>query len=326
MKTYLTVFLLAFFSGCIFLNVLKRYSFKESIFRHKNNVSFLGGVGLLASFSLGVSIPFFYKRVHMPPELIHILIFSFIVFITAAFDDLKELSLSKKILVQVIIICLFLVKGKLIQVYFIPLWGNYLISFLWLLGVTNMFNLLDIGDGLCVGVSLIAGLAFFIVLAISGNFITAGLFAGLCGALLSCLIFNFPPAKIILGNSGSHFLGFLFATLSIHGDYATMANPYSVLIPLIILAFPMIDTLYLISIRFKKGLAPLRKSKDHIFLQLLVAKNKKRQALFNIYLVTFLWGVSGVLLFFKINIFFLGCFTLAIISSARLIFSVQHNN
>lgn len=323
MKVYLITFLLSFFSGYILSNILKRFSFKAHLFKHKDNVSFLGGAGLLLSFVLGFSSLFFYKNIYMPSGLTHILIFAFIIFIIGLFDDFKEFSLFKKIFIQVIIIGLFLVKGKPIQIYFISLWGNYLISFLWIMGITNIFNLLDIGDGLCAGVSLIAGLAFFIVLFISGNLITAGLFASACGALFSFLIFNFPPAKIVLGNSGSHFLGFLFATLSIHGDYATLDNPFSVLIPLVILAFPMIDTLYLIAIRLKKGIVPLRKSNDHIFLRLLSSGKRIKPALFDTYLVAFLWGISGVFLLFSINILFLSSIILAILFSIRLIFTAQ---
>jgi UDP-GlcNAc:undecaprenyl-phosphate GlcNAc-1-phosphate transferase len=320
MKIYLVIFLLSFFSGFVLLNILKRFSFKEPFFKRKNNTPFLGGTGLLLSFAFGFLPLFVYKNIYISSELTHILIFAFIVFIIGLLDDFKEFSLFKKIFIQVIVIGLFLVRGKPIQIYFIPLWANYFVSFLWIMGITNVFNLLDIGDGFCAGVSLITGLAFFIVLFISGNFITAGLFACVCGALLSFLIFNFPPAKIMLGNSGSHFLGFLFAALSMHGDYATLNNPFSVLIPLVILAFPMIDTLYLIVIRLKKGIAPLKKSNDHIFLHLLFSGKGIKHALLDTYLVTFLWGVSGIFLTFGINIFFLSFVTLAILFSARLIF------
>ncbi len=320
MKIYLVIFLLSFFSGSVLINRLKRFSFKEPFLKHKNNTPFLGGTGLLLSFGFGASALFFYKNIYISSELTRILIFAFIVFIMGLLDDFKEFSLFKKVLIQVIVIGLFLVKGKPIQVYFIPLWANYFVSFLWIMGITNVFNLLDIGDGFCAGVSLIAGLAFFIVLFINGNLITAGLFACVCGALFSFLIFNFPPAKIMLGNSGSHFLGFLFATLSMHGDYATLDNPFSVLIPLVILAFPMIDTLYLIVSRLKKGIAPLMKSNDHIFLHLLSLGKTIKHALLDTYLTTFLWGVSGISLIFGINIFFLSFIALAILFSTRLIF------
>lgn len=323
MKVYSIIFLVAFALGCFLLNVLKALSFKKTVFKNKDNASILGGIGLLLSVMMGLVCFSFYKDMPLSFELIHILGFAFVIFITGLFDDFKEFSLYKKIFIQVVVIGLFLVHGKPIQMYFIPMWGNYLISFLWIMGITNVFNLLDIGDGLCAGVSLIIALSFFVVLFIGGNLLTAGLFAVLCGALFSFLIFNFPPAKIILGNSGSHFLGFLFAVLSIHGDYATLNNPFSVLIPLIILAFPLIDTFYLIIVRIKKGLAPLRKSDDHIFLHLLFPGKKIKPALFDIYLVTFLWGMSGVSLAFGINIFFLVFVFLAALLSTRLVFTAR---
>lgn len=324
MKIYSISFLAAFISGYLVLKVLKAVSSKLPVFRNKDNISILGGMGLLLSFMLGLLYFAFHAEIPLSFELIHILIFSSIIFAAGLFDDLREFSLSKKILVQVVIIAAFLVHGKPIQMYFIPLWGNYLISFLWIIAITNIFNLLDIGDGLCAGVSLIAGLAFFTVLFISGNPLTAGLFAGLCGGLFSFLILNFPPAKIVLGNSGSHLLGFLFATLSIHGDYATLNNPFSLLIPLVILAFPLIDTFYLVVVRLKKGIIPLRKSNDHIFLRLLFSGKKEKSALFDIYLVAFLWAVSGVFLILGINILFLASALLAVLFSTKLIFTVRN--
>ena len=323
MRPYLDAFLVSFFLGCFLLFLLKRFSRIQSIFRHNDEASFVGGVGLLLSFVLGSATLFFYKNVYVSRELTHILIFAFLFFITCLFDDFKEFSLSKKIIIQVILIGLFLVKGKPIQIYFVPLWGNYIISFLWIAGITNVFNLLDIGDGFCAGVSLIVGLAFFITLFIGGNIITAGLFAALCGALSAFLIFNFPPAKIMLGNSGSHFLGFLFAVLSMHGDYATLDNPFSVLVPLTILAFPMIDTLYLIVARLRKGIFPLKKSNDHIFLSLLSSGKGIKHVLLEIYLITLLWGTSGVFLVFGLNAMFFVSATLAILFSVRLIVMVQ---
>ncbi|MDP8297237.1 MAG: MraY family glycosyltransferase [Candidatus Orphnella occulta] len=324
MKFYLAAFLISFFSCCILLILLKRFSCRQSIFRNNDEASFIGGTGLLLSFALGSATLFFYKNVYVSRELTHILLFAFFIFTTCLFDDFKEFSLFKKVLIQVIVVGLFLIKGKPIQIYCIPLWTNYIISFLWIVGITNIFNLLDIGDGFCAGVSLIACVAFFAVLFIGGNIITAGLFAALCGSLSAFLIFNFPPAKIMLGNSGSHFLGFLFATLSMHGDYATLDNPLSVLIPLVILAFPMMDTLYLIVVRLKKGIFPFRKSEDHIFLNLLSSGKGMKPALFEIYLVTLLWGISGVLLIFGLNPLFLIVTMLAALSSVRLILIVQH--
>ncbi len=323
MKIYLIIFLAAFFLGYILLNALKVLSSKKTVFRNKDNVSILGGIGLLLSVMLGLLCFSLYRGMFPSFEIIHILVFSLIIFVTGLLDDFREFSLSKKIFIQIVVIGVFLIHGKPIQMYFIPWWGNYLISFLWIMGITNVFNHLDIGDGLCAGVSLIVGLSFFSVLFISGNLLTAGLFAALCGALFSFLIVNFPPAKIILGNSGSHFLGFLFAVLSIHGDYATLNNPFSVLIPLVILAFPLIDTFYLIIVRVKKGLVPLRKSDDHVFLRLLSSGKKIKPALFDIYLITSLWGVSGVSLAFGVNIFFLIFVSLAVLFSVRLVFTAR---
>ncbi len=325
MQIFAVTFALSFISGCILFTILKQYPSKAPVLNNDNRASILGGTGFLLSFFLGLLCFLFYARIPLPAEITYILLFSVIIFVTGLVDDFREFSLTKKVIVQVLIFSLFLLKAKPVQIYYLPMWGNYIISFLWIMGITNVFNLLDIGDGLCAGVSSIAAVSFFIALSLSGNFITAGLFAGLSGALLSFLIFNFPKAKVVLGNSGSHFLGFLFAALSIHGDYATLENPFSVLIPLVILAFPIIDTLYIITARVKKGIIPIKKSRDHIFLRLISSGKKIRPVLFSVYFVTFLWGLSGVLLIGNINILFLSVFLISVLLTIKLILSARVN-
>ena len=97
-----------------------------------------------------------------------------------------------------------------------------------------------------------------------------------------------------MGNSGSHFLGFLFAVLSMYGDYATKGNKFALLVPAFILFFPVIDTLFLIIVRLRKGIIPLKKSDDHMFLLLLSSGCSLKNALSRVYFVSFLWAVSGL--------------------------------
>lgn len=320
MKQYLTFFSLSFVVGFILLGILTNKRLKSSFLRNNKNKSVLGGVSLFFSFMLIFLFFSKYRNGIIPDSLMHILILSSAVWIFGFLDDLRELSLFTKIFLQVLIVAVFLIKGKKVDIYYFPYWINYIISFLWIVGVTNVFNLLDIGDGLCGGVSFIVGVSFFIISIASGNYILAGLFASLCGALLSFLFFNLPPARILMGNAGSHFLGFLFATLSMYGDYATLENPFVLFVPLFILAFPLIDTAYLIIIRITKGIVPLRKSNDHIFLHLLFSGKNIKSALFSVYFVTLLWGISGVSLVFSMNILFLTFLFLAALFSVRLVF------
>lgn len=191
--------------------------------------------------------------------------------------------------------------------------------FIWIAAITNVFNLLDIKDGLCSGISFIVSICFLCILVISSDYLSAFVLASLSGAVLSLLLLNFPPAKVYMGNSGSHVLGFLFAAFTIYGDYATLDNPLALFIPLVILAFPVIDTVFLIVVRMRKGIFPLRKSNDHLFMKLVASGWSFKKTLLYIYIINIFWAVSAVYLFLGRNSFsflFLACaaiFTLSIL-------------
>ncbi len=320
---YFVGLLSSFFLTCLLLTVLRKLSLKISKLRYPGGAPFLGGVGIAISFLTIIIFILTIFKISLSAQLIRILIFAYLFLIIELFDDLKEFSLSKKIVLQIILIVVFLIKAKKIQIYFLPYGINWIISFLWIMGITNALNLLDIKDGLCSGVSLILCFVFFTVGLICKDTISSLIFATLLGSLLSFYIFNLPPAKMYLGNSGSHFLGFLFATLSIHLDYATLENVPAIFTPILVLGFPIIDTIFLILTRAKKGIIPLRKSQDHIFLKLIGAGIPYNKALIVIYIATFLWGSCGVfLLLGKISIFYL-IFILTILLTTFMIYKAN---
>ena len=323
MRHYLAFAISSFVAGCLLLFLVKTVSAKLGFLNQERKVPFTGGL----AFSLAFIIPYFYfvfsLNLIVPFQLLYLLVFAFLLLLVEIIDDFKDLPLKARVLIQLVFVALFLLYGKRVQIYFFPFWVNYLLSFLWIMGITNAFNLLDIGDGLCGGVSFFIGLAFFSVSVIKGNFLLAGLFASLSGAILAFNIFNFPPAKIFMGNSGSHFLGFLFASLSIYGDYATFRNPISLVVPLLILSFPIIDTIYLILARVNKKIIPLRKSNDHIFLQLLIRGYHKKRALLITYLITLFWCISGVFVANGFNYLFLTYLVFALVANVFLLINVN---
>lgn len=290
---YFLLFFVSIVLTFSFIIVLRGISLSFKVFRTRDNVSYLGGVGVLLGFL--ISLFLFYRQI--PLYLNYILFSSIVVFVVKVIDDLIDFSLVAKLLLQISIVVFFLSLGKGMQFYFLPWYLNYFFSFLWLMGIMNAFNLMDISDGLCGGVSLVIAFSFLGVFLIAQNILLIYLFISLCGALCAFLFFNFPPAKVFMGNSGSHFLGFLFGALSMYGDYSSQVNLFSCVLPVVILAFPIIDTLFLISIRLKKGIFPFKKSNDHIFLRLQSDKNDVRKILFMIYCVCVLWGVAGILIY-----------------------------
>jgi UDP-GlcNAc:undecaprenyl-phosphate GlcNAc-1-phosphate transferase len=292
---------LVFFLGlCFVLNFIFLSCAKKIYLRFKSlrrdGPPFAGGVCFWLAFILSYLLYLEVNKISISRELIWLLSFSSILLAIEFIDDLREFSLKMKLPLQLIFIFLFLIQSKKIQIYFLPFWVNYLLSFLWIMGLTNAFNLLDIKDGLCSGVSLIIALTFVVASLLCGDYILVPIFLILSGGLASFYLLNLPPARVYMGNSGSHFLGFLFASLSIHLDYATLQNIPAVLVPLLVLAFPIIDTSFLILARLRKKMIPFKKSEDHLFLRLLKRGFPLEKILIAIYLTTLSWCMAGLFL------------------------------
>jgi UDP-GlcNAc:undecaprenyl-phosphate/decaprenyl-phosphate GlcNAc-1-phosphate transferase len=311
--------LISFLTGLFLIFLFKRLSLKFSIFRQDKGISYLGGLAISISFLVAILANLFIQRSNFSFNLFWIITFSLGFLILEFFDDLKDFSLRIRIVAQLILIVAYLLLAKRIEIYFFPAWLNYVLSFLWIMGITNAFNLLDIKDGLCAGVALITGLFFALISLLNGNVQLSVIFLALAGALCAFLIFNLPPAKVYMGNSGSHFLGFIFAALSIRGDYATLRNPASIFIPVLLLAFPIIDTSYLIFQRIRKRILPLKKSNDHIFMHMISNGFFEKKMLVTIYFVTLLWGLTGLSVVRGVNILFFFCLTIAVLFSFIII-------
>lgn len=171
-------------------------------------------------------------------------------FVLGFWDDLKPLSPGIKFGVQLILATVIYFAGFKISNITNPLDTGVLeiglfdlpITILWIVGITNAFNLIDGLDGLASGVAIIASISIFIITFMSGQIWASILSLIIAGALLGFLRYNFNPAKIFLGDSGSLFIGFSLALLSIQGT-AKISTGFAVLLPILVLALPITDTL-----------------------------------------------------------------------------------
>ncbi len=193
-----------------------------------------------------------------------------LIFALGLMDDLRKpkgLPIWVRLGVQGVAAALLIQYGVCVQV-FTAAWLNHALTFLWLVGLTNAFNLLDISDGLCISQTLIcaAGLLF---IALPGELWYVNFAAlALLGAGLVFWPFNHATrGKIFLGDSGSTFLGFMIAALSMGTQYSNQ-NPYGYTTPLFIVAVPLLDTTFVCLARLLQGKNPLRGSKDHLALEL----------------------------------------------------------
>ena len=176
---------------------------------------------------------------------------------------------------------------------------SYIITICWIIGITNAINLIDGLDGLSSGVTLISCLSLLIVFALNNSpLIAIVLITALAGALVGFLPFNFNPAKTFIGDTGSNFMGFALAIISILG----VAKTYTALVliaPIIILGMPIFDTLFAIFRRIIKGKsikAVFEPDKGHLHHKLMAKGYTQRQAVLIMYGITAILGMFAVIL------------------------------
>ncbi len=255
---------------------------------HRSPVPYLGGIAIYLSFLLSLAFTAEFQR-----EVLGILLAGAIVVLLGLIDDLGVLSPSIKLAGQVIAILTLMKASVTIKLTFLPFWAALLLSFLWLLAVTNAFNLIDIMDGLAAGVGLAASLVLLGVALGNGRETVATLLAALAGSLLGFLRYNFEPARIYMGDTGSLFVGLMLGALAMNNSY-TERNLVASLSPVIILGVPIFDMLFVMFIRWRRGIPVMRGSPDHFALRLRKWRLTTRQTVLTSYAATVLLGAAGI--------------------------------
>ena len=227
-----------------------------------------------------------------------------ILFVTGLLDDVRGLGPVTKLIAQITASLIVYAHGFRIEVLSVgptaelPLgWMALPITVLWIVGVTNAFNLIDGLDGLASGIALVA-LASTLVTAVAlGNAEVVFVSTALVGALIGFLRYNFSPARIFLGDSGSLFVGFMLAVLSVHGSMKS-ATAVVMIVPLFALAIPLLDTALAILRRWLRCVPLSPADGRHIHHRLLALGLTHRSAVILLYLVATALAVVGLLLVF----------------------------
>lgn len=210
-------------------------------------------------------------------------------------DDFRPLRPQVKFLVQVIVTAIVVAGGVKLTVTGVPP-IDQLLTLVWLVGVTNAFNLLDNMDGLAAGIGLIAAgfrCYFFLV---DGNAEGAWIAATLCGALAGFLLFNFQPASIFMGDTGSLFIGMLVGGLNVIGPYAYSRGTVAVLmLPVLVLLVPIFDTLFVTIARTLAGRSIAQGGRDHTSHRLVALGLSERGAVLALWSMAFGSGIVAVL-------------------------------
>ncbi len=258
----------------------------EHLKRHAKPVPYLGGVAVYVAFMAALIVVKIWQHGTVI-GVVGILAGATLIMVLGVVDDLRTLSPAVKFLGQFAAAGVLLLCNMRLQ--FIP--DPYLaavVSVLWVVGVTNAMNLIDIMDGLSAGVAVIAAAWLFAVSAGSGRFNTVLILAALSGAALGFLPHNFPRARIYLGDAGALLLGFVLASVSMGQGYSRV-NPIAVLAPVLILAVPIFDTLFIMFLRHRRGVSMFRGSPDHLALRLVKLGLTRTQT------VGVLWLAAAVL-------------------------------
>jgi UDP-GlcNAc:undecaprenyl-phosphate GlcNAc-1-phosphate transferase len=232
---------------------------------HKDPVPYFGGLAIY----LGVIIPLclFYQ---FDKSVLSILLAGTLVLLLGLIDDFGVLTPAAKFVGQ-FIATMVLVKGDiLIRIETFPPYLNLFLTVVWIIGITNAINIIDIMDGLAAGVCLIAALVLFAVSVINGHEMIAMFAITLAGSLAGFLPYNFRPAKIYMGDTGSMFLGLTLGTLAILGNYSSK-NSLAYFNPLLIFGVAIFDTMYVMLLRAIKGRSMFLGSKDHFAVRLKIA-------------------------------------------------------
>jgi UDP-GlcNAc:undecaprenyl-phosphate GlcNAc-1-phosphate transferase len=225
-------------------------------------VPYLGGLAVF----LGTLLPA-AMFVQFSDNVMGLLLASSIIILLGLIDDVGGLSPRIKLLGQIIAVFLLLKSGIRIRIEQFPPLVNIGLTFLWMIVMTNGFNLIDVMDGLAGGVAVVAAAGLGFVFLADGNRIGFVLCTALGGSLLGFLRFNRPPAQIYLGDTGSLFLGFFLGGLAIGGDY-TMHNPLGWLTPLALFSVPLFEIAFVSWLRMRRGASILVGSRDHFSLRL----------------------------------------------------------
>ncbi|HJZ13589.1 MAG TPA: MraY family glycosyltransferase [Acidobacteriota bacterium] len=256
---------------------------------HAEPVPYFGGLAIY----LAVLIPLclFYE---FDARILSILLAGTLVLLLGLIDDFGVLTPGAKFVGQ-IIAAIVLVKGDVImRVETFPLWLNLTMTMLWLVGMTNALNIIDIMDGLAAGIALIGSLVLFVVALINHDTMIAIFTATLAGGLIGFLPYNFRPARIYMGDTGSMFLGLTLGTLAIIGDYSDR-NRLAFLNPLLIFGVAIFDTIYVMILRVLQGRTPFLGSRDHFAVRLKLIGWPVDRIVLGSYLMAIVLGGAALL-------------------------------
>ena len=269
---------------------------------HVKAVPRAGGVSVVITFYIGICITWLLGEFEgvQARLLIGFLLSTFLIAAISLIDDITDQSALVKLVTQMVAVAIVLSLGITLDEIAIPVVGyvdlgvvGYVISFFWILGLTNSYNFMDGLDGLAGGVAVIAGLFFMIITFYEGSsFVYITSYSLLAGAL-GFLFLNFPPAKIILGDVGAAFLGFVFAVLAIIATRYDESRTSFLVIPVLMFNF-IYDTSYTFVRRLAQGRNVLEAHREHLYQLMNRSGFSHMEVVLTQYCMVFMQGLGAL--------------------------------
>ena len=305
MRPIITGMLVSFFVAFMLAPLMGKFSFKIGAVDapnerkvHRRIMPRLGGLALFGGFMAGL-----LATNAIYPQIYGFLLAATLMVTVGFLDDLKGLTPIQKLLGQGIAAVIFVASGNIVGFITNPFNQGVIslgifampVTVVWIIAITNAVNLIDGLDGLAGGVSAISAFTIAVINFLDGNIALAVLSLYLTVSTLGFLVHNFPPAKIFMGDCGALFLGFMLASLSVMG-LAKGATLITLILPIVILGVPIMDTSFAIIRRARTGKPIFGADKGHLHHLLLKKGYSTRKAISIMYLLTLFLSFSAILM------------------------------
>ncbi|TKB92695.1 MAG: undecaprenyl/decaprenyl-phosphate alpha-N-acetylglucosaminyl 1-phosphate transferase [Nitrospira sp.] len=292
--TFILAFAVAWYGVPIARQAALKYGIVDApdgrLKHQKEPVPYFGGLAIYLAFLMSLAFTFEFRQ-----DVLGIILGGTIVVMLGLIDDFGVLTPWTKLTGQLLAIFVLIKSGIRIEIAALPEWVDLTLTVFWMVGLINAFNLLDIMDGLSAGVGAASATCLLVVALLQGDQTIAVMLVALIGSLLGFLKYNWHPARIYMGDTGAMFIGLLLGAMAMIGKYPS-DHPLSLLTPVFILGFPIFDTLFVMYIRYRRGLPILWGSPDHIAIRLRHWGMSVPQIVITSYVATAVVGVIGLMM------------------------------
>ncbi len=251
----------------------------------------MGGLAIYGAFAL--SLLLFSPPQHIV-ELGAVLSGAGMLAIVGLADDRYNLGVVVRLIAQSAAALVLILAGIHIRLFNIPVL-DYAFTLFWVVGLTNALNFMDNMDGLAAGMAAIAASWFTLLAFNEGLTLVSSLAAALAGSAVGFLIYNFNPASLFMGDMGALVLGFVLAALGIKLEFGTQPLNVTWMVPLLVLAVPLTDTMLVVFTRLREGRSPFQGGKDHSSHRLMSMGFNQRVTLLILYGLAILFGALAFL-------------------------------